>query len=86
MGQTRPFFVYVNSFSECNDKYSTKFNNKSLDGAFGFRTLENRMVAADESTELSWPPQRVRVPEEKRKTANDIKIGMFILCRLVSEI
>ena len=67
MGQTRPFFVYVNSFSECNDKYSTKFNNKSLDGVFGFRTLDNRMVAADESTELSWPPQRVRVPEEKRK-------------------
>ena len=32
------------------------FNIKSLDGVLDIRTLDCRMVGADESTELWWPP------------------------------
>ena len=55
VGQTRPLFCFIFVFSQNNDKYSTKFDSKSVDGVVGIRTQEHRMVGAVNSTEL-WRP------------------------------
>ena len=45
-------FCLFPSFSQHNDKYSTKFDYKSVDGLLEIRTLDRRTLDADESTEL----------------------------------
>ena len=49
-------FYLFSSFSKYNDKYSTKFDNNSVDGVLGIRTQDRRMVGAHRSTEPWWPP------------------------------
>ena len=58
MGQTRPLFGLFSFFSQCKDKYSTKFiiNDKSIDGVLGSQTRDGMMEGADESTELWQHP------------------------------
>ena len=46
------FFVLFLFFS-C---YNFNTNWKSVDGVLGIRTRGRRMVGADETTELWWPP------------------------------
>ena len=46
----------ISSFSQHNHKNSTKFEYKSIDSDLGIRTLDPRMVGADESTKLLQPP------------------------------
>ena len=53
MGQSRPPFRLFSSFSCYN---SNNTNWKSIDGVLGIRTQGRRMVGADETTELWWPP------------------------------
>ena len=48
-------FCLFSSFSQYNDKFSTKFDSKSLDGVFGIRTRDQSLVGADKSTKL-WRP------------------------------
>ena len=55
MGQPWPLF-YFPSLSQYNEKSSTKFDNKSIDGVFGNRTWDSWMVGADESTVLVRSP------------------------------
>ena len=52
MGQSRPLFVYFGSFLII---ISIQIE-KSMDGVLGIRTWGCRMVGADETTELWWPP------------------------------
>ena len=58
-GQTRLLFIYIRTFSQHYDKYSTKFDykQKSIDGMLGIQNLSGRMVDPDESTELWCPPK-----------------------------
>ena len=49
MAQTRPLFVY---FSQYNDKYSAKYDYKSVDGVVGNQTRDQWLMGADGSTEL----------------------------------
>ena len=51
---SRPLFVYFRPFSQYNDKYSTKIDYKSEYGVLRIRTLDHRMIGAEESTELWW--------------------------------
>ena len=52
--QTRPIFDFILSFSQHNDKYSTKFDYKwkKRGCVLGIRTWDCRVVGADESIEL----------------------------------
>ena len=51
MGQTRPLFDYFRSFRMTNIA-QVDYDHKSIDAVLGARTWGNRMVGADESTEL----------------------------------
>ena len=53
-----PLFAYFRPFlvSQHSDKCSTHLTIKSVDGVLGTRTWAGRMVGADESAELFWPP------------------------------
>ena len=53
MVQTRPLFVYFRPFSQCNDKFGTKFEYKRVYGVHGIRTRDRMMVDVEESTEHS---------------------------------
>ena len=52
MGQSRPLFVYFRSFLVT---ISIQIE-KSIDGVLGIRTRDRRMVGADDTIELRWPP------------------------------
>ena len=54
MGQSRPLFVYFLSFLVT---ISIQIE-KSIDGALGIQTWGQRMVGADETTELWRPPKQ----------------------------
>ena len=56
MGQTLSLFDYFRPLSQYNDKYSTNYDYKSIDGVLGLQTQYHRMVIADEYTEL-WRPR-----------------------------
>ena len=51
MGQSRPLFVYFRSFLTISIQIE-----KSIDGVLGIWTRDHRMVGADETMELWWPP------------------------------
>ena len=48
-------------------------NVESIDGVLGIETLDHRILCADESTELWWPPDQVFL----KKWANP---GLFFIC------
>ena len=52
MGQSRPLFIYFCSFLVT---ISIQIE-KSIDHVLGIQTRGHRMVGADETTELWWPP------------------------------
>ena len=56
MSQPRPLFCLFSSFSQYNDKYSRKFDNKIVNGELGIQTPDHRIVGKDEPTELMQPP------------------------------
>ena len=51
MGQTGPHFVYFRPFLNTMTN-TVHLTVKSVDGVLGIRTLDRKMVGADESTEL----------------------------------
>ena len=55
-GQSPDSFCLFSSLSQYNDKYSIKFDYKSIEGVIGIRIRDHGMVGANESTELWWPP------------------------------
>ena len=61
-------FCLFSSFSQYNDKYSTKFDYKSVDGVLGIRTRDRRMVGANESTELWRLPFHLYGPTVRLKS------------------
>ena len=61
IGSTRPLFVFIFVlFSIQRQIYSAIFDYKSIDGVPGIRTLDRRIVGADESTELWQIPHNAR--------------------------
>ena len=52
-GQSRPLFVYFRSFLVTIPIQI----EKSINGVLGIPTRGRRMVGADETTELWWPPR-----------------------------
>ena len=53
MGRSRPLFVYFRTFLITISIIQIE---KSVDGVLGIQTQCCRMVGADETTELWWPP------------------------------
>ena len=53
MGQSRPLFVYFRPF-----RVTIPIQiEKRVDGVLGIQTRDRKMVGADETTELWWPPK-----------------------------
>ena len=48
-GQSSASFILFSSFSQHCDKYSTKFDYKSIDGVLGIRTQDRRIVGGPHS-------------------------------------
>ena len=85
VSQTKMFFKYgpnpasfclISSFSQYNDKHSTKFDYKSIDGVLGIQTRDCRMVGTDESTELWRPPPKYVVYPH---STSDWRISFFLI-------
>ena len=57
-GKKTIFFVYFHPFiNTMTDKVQKlTINGRIIDGVLGIRTQDRRIVGADESTELVWPP------------------------------
>ena len=53
MGQSRPLFVYFRPFLITIPIIQIV---KSIEGVLGIQTWGRRMVGADETTKLWWPP------------------------------
>ena len=52
-------------------------NVESIDGVLGIETLDHRMVCADESTELWWPPDQVFLKKWANPASFSFVFGLF---------
>ena len=71
MGQSRPLFVYFRSFLITISMIQIE---KSIDGMLGIQTQGCRIVGADETTGIWWPPKGKPVHLFKLST------GYFAMC------
>ena len=56
----KPGPMYFRPFLNIMTKFDY-INGKIVDEVLGIRTLDRRMVGADESTELWWPPVLIQL-------------------------